>query len=74
MSVGGLVEHEHGIINLEETEFYTHHLTQMYARAILSDLTPSQVLQGGSATDGEKGQSEEGWRRGTGFKGGRGAQ
>lgn len=28
VSVGGLVKHEHGIINLEDTEFYTHHLTQ----------------------------------------------
>ena len=30
VSVGGLVKHEHGIVNLDETntELYTHHLKQ----------------------------------------------
>lgn len=75
VSVGGLVEHEHGIVNLRETNNTVFYATlSLLPHGILPDLSPSQVLQGGSATDGQKrrGVRREGrdWRRATGYKGG----
>lgn len=81
MSVGGLVEHEHGIVDLRETNnrflLRARSLALAFSlspRGILPDLSPSQVLQGGSATDGQKagggegGRQREGCRRATGYK------
>lgn len=80
VSVGGLVEHEHGIINLvgRQTTVITWRslslclFRSVLPRDILPDLSPSQVLQGGAATDGQKrgGASREGGdcRRATGYR------
>lgn len=80
MSVGGLVEHEHGIVDLrgDKQQFFTQSSLSLSfslsPRGILPDLSPSQVLQGGSATDGQKagggegGRQREGCRRATGYK------
>lgn len=56
--VGGLVEHEHGIVDLggrQTTQFFRRRSVSLLPRGILPDLSPSQVLQEGSATDGQKG-------------------
>ena len=68
VSVGGLVKHEHGIIDLggDKQQFFNAALS-LLPRGILPDLSPSQVLQGGSATDGQKGG-------GRGREGGRGLE
>lgn len=70
MSVGGLVEHEHGIVDLrgdKQHSFLLRALSLSFSlspRGILPDLSPSQVLQGGSATDGQKAGGGEGGGRG----------
>lgn len=58
--VCGLVKHEHGIVDLrrDKQDAFLHNAG--LPRGILPDLSPSQVLQGGSATDGQKGGREGG--------------
>lgn len=50
VSVGGLVEHEHGIVHLRgrqtTTVFFRWRSLPLLPRDILPDLSPSQVLQG----------------------------
>lgn len=68
MPVGGLVEHEHGIVDLrgDKQHRFLVPARALLPRGILPDLSPSQVLQGGSATDGQKGGGRG--RRATGYK------
>lgn len=54
--VCGLVEHEHGIVDLRgEKQHRFLARRSVLPRGILPDLSPSQVLSGGSATDGQRG-------------------
>lgn len=81
--VGGLVEHEHGVVDLggRQTTKFLNAALSLLPRGILPDLSPSQVLQGGSATDGQKGggKGREGGERTGGTsdrlqRGGRGSK
>ena len=70
VSVGGLVEHEHGIVDLRGDKHTVYLAAALpvspLPRGILPDLSPSQVLQGGSATDGRRGGGGGGGDGGTG--------